>query len=203
MIVELRRYALYPGTRDALVEIFERNFVEGQRAEGIDVLGRYRDVDDPDLFVWVRSFPDNTARLASLAAFYGGPVWRAHRDAANATMVDSSNVLQLRPLRDGDIDRDGPLIATVYYLRRPFDDAANAAFEKAIVPQIEAAGGELLAAFVSDASGNPFPALPVREDVQALVWFAGYPSIDVALPDPAALGDALLGLPEVHRLRRP
>ena len=29
------------------------------------------------------------------SAFYGGPVWQAHRNEANATMVDSDNVLLL------------------------------------------------------------------------------------------------------------
>ena len=38
-------------------------------------------------------------RREALTAFYGGPVWAEHRDAANATMVDSDDVLLLRPLR--------------------------------------------------------------------------------------------------------
>jgi hypothetical protein len=38
------------------------------------------------------------SRKAGLAAFYGGPVWQRHREAANATMVDSDDVLLLRPL---------------------------------------------------------------------------------------------------------
>lgn len=30
-------------------------------------------------------------------AFYGGPVWARHRDAVNATMTNSDNVLLLTP----------------------------------------------------------------------------------------------------------
>ncbi|MEU0397925.1 hypothetical protein ABZ208_35265 [Streptomyces sp. NPDC006208] len=37
-----------------------------------------------------------TRRRRSLEAFYTGPVWRKHRDAANATMIDSDDVLLLR-----------------------------------------------------------------------------------------------------------
>ena len=49
-------------------------------------------------------------RAQGLAAFYGGPVWQAHRDAANATMVDSDDVFLLRPAWpgagiDGETDR--------------------------------------------------------------------------------------------------
>ncbi|WP_436843546.1 ATP-binding protein [Streptomyces hundungensis] len=95
-IVELRQYTLRPGARDTLIELFEREFVTGQQAVGIHVGGRFRDLDDPDRFVWLRSFPDMRRRRRSLEAFYTGPVWRAHRDAANATMVDSDDVLLLR-----------------------------------------------------------------------------------------------------------
>jgi len=37
------------------------------------------------------------SRAASLAAFYGGPVWEQHRNSANQTMIDSNNVLLLEP----------------------------------------------------------------------------------------------------------
>ena len=40
---------------------------------------------------------------AMLAAFYDGPVWRAHRDEANATMIDSDDVLLLRPWQPFDL----------------------------------------------------------------------------------------------------
>ncbi|NUW40536.1 NIPSNAP family protein [Nonomuraea rhodomycinica] len=97
MIYELRRYTLHPGRRDTLIELFEREFVESQEAVGIGVAGQFRDLDAPDIFFWMRKFPDMEARRVALAAFYGGPVWKAHREAANATMIDSDDVLLLRP----------------------------------------------------------------------------------------------------------
>jgi hypothetical protein len=203
MIVELRRYALRPGARDTLIDLFERHFIAGQEAEGIGLLGRYRDLDDPDLFFWVRGFPDGAARARSLAAFYGGPAWRDHREAANATMIDSDNVLQLRPLRLGAIDVDGTVVATVCSLREPAGDAFVAAFDREIAPQIAAAGGELLATFVTDERPNDFPPLPVREDVRAFVWFARYPTAAAPALDLSGLGDAMLGAPEIHRLVHP
>lgn len=203
MIVELRRYTLRPGARDTLIDLFERHFIAGQEAEGIALLGRYRDLDDPDLFVWVRGFPDGPTRARSLAAFYGGPAWRAHREAANATMIDSDNVLQLRPLHLGAIDLDGAIVATICYLREPAGDASVAAFEREVAPQIAAAGGELLATFVTDDRPNDFPPLPVREDVRAFVWFARYPTRAVPALDLGTLGETLLGPPEIHRLAHP
>lgn len=108
-IIELRQYTLHPGRRDELVELFEREFVESQEELGARIVGTFRDVGDPDRFVWVRSFPDVATRRAALAGFYGGPVWREHGPAANATMVDFSDVLLLEPVGPGFPDALSPL----------------------------------------------------------------------------------------------
>src|SRR5215475_13525418 len=97
-VLELRQYTLHPGARDTLIELFDRAFVETQEELGMRVLGQFRDLAAPDRFVWLRGFPDLASRAARLEAFYGGPVWKANRDAANATMIDSDNVLLLRPV---------------------------------------------------------------------------------------------------------
>ena len=96
-VVELRQYTLVPGARETLIELFEREFIETQEAAGMTVIGQFRDLNNPDRFVWLRGFSDMDARATQLQAFYSGPVWKAHRDAANATMIDSDNVLLLRP----------------------------------------------------------------------------------------------------------
>ncbi|HZF78174.1 MAG TPA: NIPSNAP family protein, partial [Rubrivivax sp.] len=88
-VIELRQYTLHPGRRDALIELFEREFIETQNAVGLRVLGIFCDAERDDRFVWLRGFTDMVARQRGLQAFYGGPVWQAHRTAANATMVDS------------------------------------------------------------------------------------------------------------------
>jgi NIPSNAP protein len=97
-IVELRRYALRPRARDTLIELFDRELVEPQEQLGMRLLGQFRDLDDPDGFVWLRGFSDMQFRKRALEAFYGGPVWKTHASAANATMIDVDNVLLLRPL---------------------------------------------------------------------------------------------------------
>lgn len=98
-VIELRQYTLKPGQRDVLIELFDRHFVESQEAAGMTVIGQFRDRRQSDRFVWMRGFRDMTARHSALERFYGGPVWAAHRTAANDTMVDSDNVLLLRPAR--------------------------------------------------------------------------------------------------------
>jgi NIPSNAP len=73
-VFEWRRYTLHTGARETLIELFEREFVESQEAVGARVLGSFRDVGEPDHFVWLRGFTDMTARRRALEAFYGGPL---------------------------------------------------------------------------------------------------------------------------------
>ena len=97
-----------PASRDEYREYVRREFVETQEEAGMTVIGTFCDADNPDRFVWLREFPDMASRSRSLAAFYGGPVWKAHREAANATMLDSDNVLLLRPAWSGsDFAKEG------------------------------------------------------------------------------------------------
>ena len=181
-IVELRRYALRPGARETLIELFDRELVETQEEVGMDVLGQFRDVDDPDAFVWLRAFSDMSARKRSLEAFYGGPVWKQHAGAANATMIDSNNVLLLRPLSNLTLDTDGRpapgstgsqpglLVATIY----PLEDATAgdfpAFFARELKPSLDEAGISVLATFATEHSQNTYPALPVHEDADVFVW---------------------------------
>lgn len=193
-ILELRMYALHPGRRDELIRLFEREFIESQEAVGIQVLGQFYDLDDPDRFIWLRGFGDMAARAEALHAFYSGPVWKAHRDAANATMIDSDNVLLLRlprgacgfslkevkrPSASSRVERNGFIAATIYYLHAPVDSDFISYFENTIQPVLTEAGASILAYFVTEDSPNTFPRLPVREGEFAFVWFAGFSNLEM------------------------
>jgi NIPSNAP len=188
-IVELRQYTLRPGKRDALIELFDSSFVESQEATGMKVIGQFRDLDDPNKFVWLRGFPTMPQRAQSLADFYGGPIWQNNREAANATMLDSDDVLLLRPARVGSeftLDRERPppraddgvdrglVEATILHLDAPANEEILGFFDTEIAPGLAAAGATTLACFVTEESKNSFPALPVREGEHVFVWFAGF-----------------------------
>jgi hypothetical protein len=188
-VVELRQYVTYPGMRDTLVQLFEERFIESQEAVGIRVLGQFRDVNDPDHFTWVRGFPNMEARKKALGDFYYGPLWQANRNAANATLYDNDNVLLLRPASPGsgfayDPGRrpaigarkaDSFVVAQVYYFAHPVTPEFTAFFEHDLMPMFERHGARLLARLVSEKSANTFERLPVRENVDVFVWFAGFP----------------------------
>jgi hypothetical protein len=173
-IVELRQYVLHPGRRDDLVALFDREFVEPQETNGLRVIGTFRDLDDPDRFVWFRGFPDLPARRAGLEAFYDGPVWQTHKHAANATMIDSDDVLLLRPVVPF-ADAAGPLVVvTVLPLDQPAENGFLSWFQTDVEPLLAAAGSPLVALLVTDSSPNTFPRLPVREGERVLVRVSGF-----------------------------
>jgi hypothetical protein len=188
-VVELRQYTLLPGQRDILIRLFDREFVESQEAVGIHVLGQFRDADAPDRFVWLRGFPDMDARRRSLTAFYGGPVWREHRGEANATMVDSDDVMLLRPVSGGSgfslpgerppagaSEAPGPLVtATIYSLDAPVEDFVWF-FEREVGPVMADTGSLPIARFRTEPAENTFPQLPVRTGESVFVWFADFES---------------------------
>ncbi len=189
-IVELRQYTLRPGMRDVLIDLFEKEFIETQEAVGMTLIGQFRDLDRPDRFVWLRGFADMETRARALADFYGGPVWKAHREAANATMIDSDNVLLLRPARfrsgfsmenadDGlpsDAEKSASVIvATIYHLARSTGDDFAHFFRRVIEPELAEAGAPILSCFVTENHPNTFPALPVREDANVFICFALFP----------------------------
>jgi NIPSNAP len=188
-IVELRQYTLHPGKRDVLIDLFDREFVESQEALGMKIIGQFRDLDNPNRFVWLRGFRDMPSRAQALKDFYGGPVWKAHREAANATMIDSDNVLLLhpatptsgfslesktRPLAGSNESRSELIVATIYYFNAPVDAGFIEFFEKTVKPAVISSGTTVLAYFVTEHSENTFPALPVREGESAFVWFARF-----------------------------
>jgi quinol monooxygenase YgiN len=217
-IVELRQYTLHPGQRDVLIALFDREFVETQEAEGMRILGQFRDLDQPDRFVWLRGFTDMPSRARALEAFYTGPAWKANSKAANATMIDSANVLLLHPARpssgfalDGR-QRPAPgsraaslrlVTGTIYYLDEAPAGELLDAFDREVLPELEKAGASVLGRFVTDSSPNTFPALPVREGEQVFVVFSGFPDAAAQERHLVEMGRSRASRAFAARFRRP
>ena len=190
-LVELRRYTLHPGRRDELVDLFEREFLESQEAVGMQVLLHAREPAAPDRFVWFRGFRDLPSRASALAAFYDGPVWRAHREAANATMIDSDDVHLLREAWPGAGFASPParpplgaaparaiVDVSVHRFAAPVDAALLAFFADEVVPLARECGARILASYVTDPGPNEFPRLPVREGEHVFVQAAAFDDDD-------------------------
>jgi hypothetical protein len=215
-IVELRQYALHPGRREELIQLFDEQFVESQEAVGNTVMGQFRDLDDANSFIWLRGFQSASERAAALAAFYDGPVWAEQRDRANATMLASDNVLLLRPARPGSgfeeasrlrfpsaiarEHRHEMLVATIYFLKEPADRGFVHFFEEDLASTMARGESSILAYYVTADIPNDFPRLPVREDGPVLVSFSTSARGGLPVHQRRVLKYFLRTEPEVHRL---
>jgi hypothetical protein len=143
-------------------------------------------------------------RADALTRFYTGQAWRAHAPEANATMIDSDDVLLLRPVGPGTgfpapaaprppAGQDSPppslVTATICYRDRPFDQEFSSFFATHVGPAMSQTGAAPIACLHTEYAENTFPALPVRTGENVFVWFSRF-------ADPAGLRahqDALAG----------
>ena len=182
-VLELRQYTLHPGRREELIELFDTHLVESQEEAGMHVLGQFRDIERTDRFVWFRGYPDMPTRRDSLTRFYlEGEVWARHRNAANATMVDSDDVLLLQSVPGAEelcaavgprptaaeSEPRGVYTVTIHHLRRPADDGVRHWLTETR-PMLEACSPHIVGVLRSEHAPNNFPRLPLRADVDTLV----------------------------------
>jgi hypothetical protein len=151
------------------------------------------------MFVWLRGFDGMEARKEALTAFYDGPVWTTHRDAANATMIDSDDVRLLKPAWPGagfdlsgaqrgalpehgkastDNRLTGIVVIQIHHLRPGAEADFVGRFETAAGPILTAAGGRLLGAFITEHGENSFPRLPVRLGENVFIAVTGFDSVE-------------------------
>ena len=151
----------------------------------MDVVGQFTVPGDDARFVWLRRFPEPSARGDALARFYGGTVWKEFGPRANELMLDHTDVHLLTP------HRSAPAFAPdhVPHAKRGVADARGDEPSTVVVATYELGDAELPAAsmtteldaapagrvtevgrLVTAGVPNEFPRLPVHEDVAVGVW---------------------------------
>ena len=70
MIVEVRSYRIKPGHRDEFIELFESRAIPALRKYGMQIVGPMLDVENPNKFVFLRSFPSLEERERMKDVFY-------------------------------------------------------------------------------------------------------------------------------------
>ena len=110
MIVEVRSYRIKPGHREEFIGLFEARAVPALRAHGMKVLGPLLDLENPNKFVWLRSFPSLDERDQMKKAFYEGELWKNELEAIAMPMLESYDVIlcQTSPGCVFDVPRDEP-----------------------------------------------------------------------------------------------
>ena len=93
MGVEVRRYRIKPGRREEFIEFFEMRAVSALRSHGMKILGPLLDLENPNKFVWLRSFPSLDERERMKEAFYEGELWKNELEAIAMPMLESYDVI--------------------------------------------------------------------------------------------------------------
>jgi hypothetical protein len=181
-VIEFRRYTIKEGEREHFAEYFDY-FPEAFQQMGAIVFGEFFERKNPVGFTWMRGFKTTDARAIINSSFYYGPLWKEHASTMNSLMVDSNNVLLLRPLTtargvpvlpavDPIKERKGAqgvVVAQIFAVKRnSIDDFAKQAEETFVT--YRAAGAREAGVLVTLDVPNNFPQLPVRTDGPYLVW---------------------------------
>jgi hypothetical protein len=186
-VIEVRRYTIKDGAREQFAKYFESYFPEAFEQLGAIAFGQFFERDKPAGFTWLRGFRNMDARAVVNSAFYYGPLWKEHRLTLNNLMVDSDNVMLMRPLsRERAIPvlpavdpvlesaAQGVVVAQVFALRPDSADAFAKRAEAAFAAYRSAGIREAGVLVTLDAPNN-FPQLPVRTDGTYLVWLGVAP----------------------------
>lgn len=182
-VVELRRYTTKPGERQHFARYFESFFPEAFEQLGAIIFGSFLERQDQFTFTWLRGFHDLDDQAIVNSAFYYGPLWKEHKSTINDLLVDSDNVLLLRPL---NAERETAVLPAVDPLREPagaqgvvvlqifaVQPHGVAAFAERAEPTFasyRAVGVREVAVLVTLDAKNNFPQLPIRTDGPYLVW---------------------------------
>lgn len=89
MLVEIRKYEIKPGRRDEFVNWFQSEVIPAMENAGMNVLGVFVGVEDPNTFYYLRGFESETERIKVSRDFYESEVWLKHlKDRALALESD-------------------------------------------------------------------------------------------------------------------
>ena len=176
MIIDLRNYTLKPNTRDKFIERCESLIFPEQKRLGATILGTFRDANNPNGIVWLRAMPDMAERKRILTTFYSkGEVWKANRKEVNSWIVDSDNVLLVKPVSDlMRSSKDNSFVVMYTCLRQePFNMAQELDDVSGAISNI---GGHLLVKLETDPSKNNYPLHPIRTGEYGFVMFVSFDS---------------------------
>lgn len=93
MIVEVRSYRIKPGHRDEFIKLFETRAIPALRSHGMKILGPMLDVENPNKFVWLRSFPSLEERDRMKNEFYEGDLWKNELEGLAMPLLESYDVI--------------------------------------------------------------------------------------------------------------
>lgn len=93
MIVEMRTYRTKPGRRAEFLDIFRSKSMPAHDEIGMKILGPFLSIEDPDVFFFMRGFPDLESREPMKAKFYEGELWKSELENRLMPMLEKYDVV--------------------------------------------------------------------------------------------------------------
>jgi hypothetical protein len=100
MIVEMRTYKLKPGKRSEFLEIFRTKSMPAHAEIGMRIAGPFPSLEDPDVFFFMRGFPDLASREPMKAKFYEGELWKRELEGVLMPMIEKYEVVLVEDADD-------------------------------------------------------------------------------------------------------
>jgi NIPSNAP len=86
-VIEMRTYKTLPGKRAEFLEIFTGQSIPAHAHIGMKIVGPFNSLEDPDVFFFMRAFPDASARDAMKRSFYEGTLWKTELEQVLMPML--------------------------------------------------------------------------------------------------------------------
>ena len=96
MLFELRQYRCHEGQRDNWVRYMEEVIIPFQVSQGMVINGSFVGEDQDDLYVWIRRFDSEEARVALYAAVYESDTWTKDIAPRIPEMLDREKIVVTR-----------------------------------------------------------------------------------------------------------
>ena len=98
MLFELRQYRVRPGRRDEWVRLMDDVIIPFQVAKGMTIVGTFVAEEDPDLYVWIRRFQDESERQRLYEAVYESEHWKTAIAPRTAALLGDERMMVTRLL---------------------------------------------------------------------------------------------------------
>lgn len=93
MVIEMRTYRTKPGMRTPFLEVFRARSIPEHARLGMPIIGPFLSVENPDVFFFMRGFPNLESRDRLKAAFYEGELWKRELESVLLPMLDTYDVV--------------------------------------------------------------------------------------------------------------
>lgn len=96
MLFELRQYRMRPGQKEAWVKLMEEEIIPFQTQHGMVIIGSWVGEKEEDLYVWMRRFDSEAARVRLYESVYQSDHWKNVIAPRVGELIDREKIVVTR-----------------------------------------------------------------------------------------------------------